>query len=106
MAKEIRFILFDIEEVRAAVTEFLAKRTNVRIGNDVAKVELGQGEEGPFGKVHFLPALRLEARAIRTVDLLEAVLTYCARRRIPLPLRGTKTLEITEDNLVLSIRRF
>ncbi len=105
MPSEVRFVMFQPEEVRAAVIEYLARRLQYRVDLDIARVELGPAEDGPQGRIHFRKALGLPVKLLRSADLLEAMLAYCHARRIPMPLRGLKGLEITDSNLVMSIRK-
>ena len=46
----------------------------------------------------------IERRIFALPAIAAAVLNYCRQSRIPLPLNGTKTLEMTPEGFVLSIR--
>jgi hypothetical protein len=73
LPREIRCVVFEPHEVRTAVADYQAK--------------LGGLKKFPLDEA----------------DLLSALLVFCARSRIPLPRRASKTLVVHEETLVLSL---
>jgi hypothetical protein len=104
--RELRFILFSDEEVVVALLDHHAPHWRRTQQIDVHKAQLQIHPGGPqaFGvtltiRVGGTP----QRRNIRGVDVLGALLAYCGRVRIPLPLRGQKELELMHGRLAMRI---
>ena len=108
MPREIRQVIFAVEEVVAALRDYAGR--SGRPLPFAVRAELAAGAEGK-------PAVRLvpagtdgaggPARSFAGDALLAPLLLHCRRRRIPLPVRAEKRLDIVEGELalILSMRQ-
>ncbi len=97
---ELRYIMFDAEEVRVAVCQHLAfknKRIDPRAIGRVAVFTAGTEVVADVYSARDPSAsLRVE-----TTELMQALLAFCRLNRIPLPRLSPKKLELSDGRLVL-----
>ncbi len=108
MPQEVRYILFQKHEVEEAVVLHVAPsgaHVSPRRGPDL-RIEFSDSEEsGPRATVAGLidPQGLPLTRRLNEVELRNAVLAWCRRRGVPLPLRGTKSIELVGAQVALTI---
>ncbi len=103
MTKEVRCILFDQNEVRVGVIQYLKRRGRKINGSLVGRIEFVNGKSGIEGYLHYQAAAGLHPVALDVSDMLTAMLMLCGTLRVPLPRRASKALMLHRHTLVLSI---
>src|SRR6185312_17351482 len=101
VAMEVRYIVFTADEMRNAVIGFIQKQGHVAATNDVAAVELVGPNEAPSAIVRLQPALAKKPINLGAQYLVAALLLYCMDRRIPIPKRAEKKVELSVNGLTL-----
>jgi hypothetical protein len=99
--KEIRIILFETQEVLAAVHDFLSRQMRRGDACKVDRMTLTQGPEGILCELHADGASG--RRILQHQDLLMAMLLFCSGHRIPLPARSDKSLKLSGSSLMLEM---
>ena len=103
MPQEIRHVLFNDREVCEMVFDLLASRGDHR-RITAAKSEVGTDEAmGATVKLHYSEANSSERTTmlINSRDALSAAILYCRSRRVPLPMKADKSLQIVRGYLTL-----
>ncbi len=103
MAKEVRIIQFEQQEVVAATQAFVSQRTNSRDTAAITYVTLAPDNDGVRGELHSGRDPEGNSRTMSGDDMLVAMLLFCSRKRIPLPIRSAKRLELNGSALLLKI---
>lgn len=100
MPSELRYIMFDSEEVRIAVCRFLATKSNRIDAKAIGRIAVftsgGEVVADIYSSRNVAGSLRIDSS-----DLIQALLWFCRLNRIPLPQLSTKRLELSEGQLVL-----
>lgn len=104
MPTEIRHVLFTNEEAVVALREYCAS-SGRRFPSQVVAFALNGGDR---------PYVRLIGQAVAnggdtsisfsTKELIEPLLLYCKKKRIPLPARGAKDVTVVNNQLTLMVR--
>ena len=97
--KEVRCILFDPEELRAAVCNYLTREGKARSAAEVARVELTGSDAGVAVTVRFFSSFRMAPMKLEKAELVSCLLGFCKQTNVPLARRAIKTLE-RQDNLL------
>jgi len=102
MPKEVRFIVFSIEEVTIAVCSHL--RARAEIPPD-ALVRIAEVRSTPATavKVARVPRGHGWERWIEDTELAAAMIRHCIQRKVPLPARSQKWLEVRPCGLALGL---
>jgi len=105
VAKEIRIIQFDQNEVLLGAQNFVTGRSRNPNAPPIARVTLIAGNDGVMGELHSAGpgAAGENSGVIQEKDFLSAMLLFCKQKRIRLPMRAVKQLEMNGASLMLSI---
>ncbi len=103
MPKEVRVIQFEQHEVLSAAQTFMTERSGLRDSSAIVHVSFTQGNDGVMGELHSIRSGEENHRIMSAEDMLVAMLLYCSRKRIPLPIRSAKRLELHGTSLLLKI---
>ncbi len=103
MPKEVRVIQFEQHEVLLAAQTFMSERSGSRDTAAIVHVTFTQGSDGVMGELHSLRPGEPNNRIMSAEDMLVAMLLFCSRKRIPLPIRSAKRLELHGSSLILKI---
>jgi len=103
LAWEVRVIQFDEEEVLKAVQDFMATRNGNKDPSTIIHVSCMATKDGVEGK---LRSTRTDGGGennglITAEDMLVAMLLLCSYKRIRLPIRAVKTLEMHGSTVLL-----
>jgi hypothetical protein len=102
MPEETRRVLFSPDEIRVVVDEFIIKRFGVETGGEIGQIALRKIDAGVTAGFTrgggATKHMQLDAP-----ELLAAVMLFCQKRRIPLPRKATKFLQVSDDKLALTI---
>ena len=101
MAIETRTIIFGEQELAEAAYGFCAREGVDMPGSEIDRVICDEGAGGAVTLV-FNDAYR--TLTLNGEQMTEAVIAYCARAGIPLPLYARKRLSLTGDSLALVMR--
>jgi hypothetical protein len=100
---EVRYIIFNLDEVRSAVISFVQKQGQVAAAGDVVTVEVVGPMEAPTALVRLQAAPTAEPIKLSDQYLVAALLLYCIDRRIPIPKQAAKKVELTVNGLTLTL---
>ncbi len=105
MAWEVRVIQFDEEDVLTAAQDFMAVRNGNKDQSTIIHVACTATKDGVKGR---LRSTRPEGGGannglISADDMLVAMLLFCSRKRIRLPIRAVKQLEMHGSTVLLRI---
>ena len=103
MPREIRHVQFRPDEVRLAITAFLAQASWTKRVLQVRGIELAQEATGAFASVVIHTTGGAKSVLVPASDLLVAILMFCKAIRIPLPMVAAKSLRLEDGVLVLDI---
>lgn len=103
--KEVRSILFEPEELRAAVRTYLTREGRAASAAEVARVELIGSGTGVAAAVHFFPSFRTAPLKLGQAQLVSCLLLFCKETNVPLARRAIKTLERQGDLLGLMMTK-
>jgi len=103
--REIRYLVFDPEDLAEAIARHRKQNGMPLPAGTVASLELSKGKRG------IETAVRVAADnhdtaiefALDETELKQALIQHCRQRRIPLPQRAPKQLEITGQSLSLMV---
>ena len=98
---EVRYIVFTPDEARSAIVAFVLKQGIAATANDVAEVEFAGEHEDPSATVLLRPPLSAKPHKLNAQYIVAALLLYCGDRRIPIPKRARKTIELSLHGLTL-----
>jgi len=103
LAWEVRVVQFDEEEVLTAVQDFMTARNGNKDPSTIIHVACTATKGGVEGK---LRSTRSDGGGknnglITAEDMLVAMLLLCSRKRIRLPIRAVKTLEMHGSTVLL-----
>ena len=100
--EELRTIFFSREELELAISEH-QKRTSAefRLGS-IRALRL---EDSPPSATISIANVRGDHRAVvfSERDILDAMIEFCLKRKVPLPMRSSKRIEIQGDRAALVI---
>ncbi len=105
MAQEFRKIILTGREVEAALAVYFDKAKGDIRAADIRQIELDDGPE--VGGVIQLNRALFNGRStvpLGSDQIGAAMILYCREKKIPLPRRGTKSLEREFDGVALTIR--
>jgi hypothetical protein len=96
---EVRYIIFQTDEVRSAIVSFLQKQGQAATSNDVVSVEVVGPPEAPAATVKLLTS----EKPVKLGDqyLVAALLLHCIERRIPIPKQAAKRVELSVNGLTM-----
>ena len=100
---EVRYIIFNSDEVRSAVISFVQKQGQVAAAGDVVTVEVVGPMEAPTALVRLQASPTAEPIRLSDQYLVAALLLYCIDRRIPIPKQAAKKVELTVNGLTLTL---
>jgi hypothetical protein len=103
--KEVRCVLFEPEELRAAVRTYLAREGMAASASEVARVEVIGSDAGVAAAVHFFPSSRVAPLKLTQAQVLSCLLNFCKETNVPLARRAIKTLERQGDLLGLMMTK-
>ena len=98
---EIRYIVFSPDEARNAIVAFVMKQGLATTVNDVASIEFGGEQAEPFATVQLRQPPATRPIKLGMQHLSAALLLYCGDRRIPLPKRAHKSIELSIHGLTM-----
>jgi hypothetical protein len=98
---EVRYIVFSPDEARAAVVTFAQRHGTVTTANDILGVDFAGPNDAPSVLLRLRGAPAAEPRSLSTQHLIAAFLLYCGDRRIPIPKRAEKRVELSVNGLTL-----
>jgi hypothetical protein len=100
---EVRYIAFTPEETRNAIVAFVQRRGPAATPDDIAAVEVVGEHEVPTAIVRLRPPLSTTPINLSSQDVIGALLLYCSDRRIPVPKRADKKVELSINGLTLVV---
>jgi len=100
---EVRYIIFNADEVRSAVISFVQKQGQAALAGDVMAVEVVGPLEAPTALVRLQASPAAEPIKLSDQYLVAALLLYCIERRIPIPKQAAKKVELTVNGLTLTL---
>jgi hypothetical protein len=98
---EVRYIVFSPDEVRSAIITFVQRQGTVAAANDVLAVEFVGPNDAPSALVRVRGQPAPEPTSLSAQYLIAALLLYCGDRRIPVPRRAEKRVELSVNGLTL-----
>jgi hypothetical protein len=104
MPSEIRHLVFSEEEALVALREYCRKSGKPLSDHALLHLKI-VGQTPPFAMLATDASKGQPAtnQRISTEDLLSALILYCHGNRIPLPVRGNKTLSVLNDRLAVVV---
>ena len=99
MTMEVRYIVFEPDEVRGAVSTFVRKQGQAP--NGVAAVDVAGPGDDPIVTVRPQGAPETGAIKLTAQYLIAALLLHCMDRRIPIPKDASKRVELSVNGLTL-----
>jgi hypothetical protein len=100
---EVRYIIFNAEEVRSAVVSFVQKQGQIASAGDVMAVEVVGPNEAPTALVRLQASPTPDPVRLTDQYLVAALLLYCIDRRIPIPKQAAKRVELSVNGLTMTL---
>lgn len=101
MPREIRMIIFDRDEIAAALLEFLISRNEISDLDHLSVAAISE-HGATAAEVGITRGTARSSRAVKGPQLAAAMIMYCIRRRIPLPHKTDKFLKPVASGVALS----
>ena len=101
MPREVRLIIFELEEVASAIREYMISRREIGPLDQVTVEAIRPGDEIFVNVLVWRGTARSE-RSVAGAQVAAAMIMYCLRRRIPLPHKTRKFLKPVGSALALS----
>jgi hypothetical protein len=98
---EVRYIVFSPDEARTAVIAFVQRQGSVATAGDILGVEYAGSMDAPSALVRLRGPAATEPISLSSQYLVAALLLYCGDRRIPVPKRAEKRVELSLNGLTL-----
>jgi hypothetical protein len=103
VAMEVRYIIFNSDEVRAAIVSFVLKQGQITTANDVISVEVVGTNETPTAVVQLQPSPATKPIKLADQYLVAALVLFCIDRRIPIPKKAAKKVALSVNGLTLEM---
>jgi hypothetical protein len=98
---EVRYIVFSPEEARAAMISLAQKQGVAAAASDVVAVDFVPPNDAPSALLRLRGAAAEEPTTLSAQSLVAGLLLYCGDRRIPIPKRAEKRVELSINGLTL-----
>ena len=98
---EVRYIIFSPEEARAAMINFAQREGIAAAVDDVVAVDFVPPNDAPCALLRLRGSAVQEATPLSVQSVLTGLLLYCIDRRIPIPKRAEKRVELSINGLTL-----
>ena len=98
---EVRYIVFTPEEARSAIIAFAQRQGTVTSANDILAVDFVGSNDTPSAVLRLRGPTSGEPPTLGDQYLIAALLLYCGGRRIPIPKRAQKKIELSVHGLTL-----
>lgn len=104
MPSEIRHLVFSEEEALAALRDYCRKSGKPLSEDALLHLKI-VNQTPPFAMLATDASKGQPAthQRVSTEDLLSALILYCHGNRVPLPVRGTKTLAVLNERLAVVV---
>jgi hypothetical protein len=98
---EVRYVVFSPDEARSAIITFVQRQGTVSAASDVVAVDFVGPNDAPCAVVRLRGQSEPEPTTLNAQYLIAALLLYCGDRRIPVPKRAQKQVELSVNGLTL-----
>jgi hypothetical protein len=98
---EVRYIVFSTDEARTAVVTSAQRQGTVATANDILGVDFAGPNDAPSALLRLRGSPTAGPVSLNAQHLVAALLLYCGDRRIPIPKRAEKRVELSVHGLTM-----
>ena len=105
MPSEVRYLVFSIKELVAAIRDYRRRRSQPLVAGSVIRCNVSTDPEVSAGiDVRSDADGKVYSVTLRTEELAAALIMYCINHRIPMPAAANKSLQMFGDSIGLVIQ--